>query len=381
MEPSYFAPAWRSSLTVVHDEYAQIQKVAYIEKLINALPYVGAILNENRQIVFANQTLLDILGLKTLESVLGLRPGEAVKCVNSDNNTGGCGTAKACSVCGAVNSIMECLRTGQSVSSECRIISQLEGEFQSFDFKVHSRPLQLGEMKVVVFSLIDISSEKRRKALERVFFHDVLNKTGSLQGFIDLLKHEKDPERINEFLTYLEILNNDLTEEIMAQRQLSSAENGELKVTPGEHNSLDICRLVQSQMTNHEVALQKQVALWPDSESHPLITDGVILRRVLMNMTKNALEASRTGMTVSIGCKKADDKIVFFVENETVMPDQVKLQVFQRSFSTKGQNRGLGTYSMKLFTENYLRGQVSFESADGSGTSFFIHLPESIVEV
>lgn len=375
MEPTRFAPANRSSLKVVHDEFSFIKNVEYIEKLIDALPYVGAILNENRQIVFANQTLLDLLGIQTLESILGLRPGEAVKCVNANNQTGGCGTAEACSVCGAVNSIMECLRTGQPVSSECRIISQLEGEIQAFDFKVYSRPIQFGPHNLIVFSLIDISSDKRRKALERVFFHDILNKTGSLQGFIELLKKETEPSRITEFIRYLEILNNDLTEEILAQRQLSSAEHGELKVNPGEHNSLEMCRMVQSQMLHHEVALEKSITVWPQTESIALFTDGVILRRVLMNMVKNALEASKPGGAVVIGCHRKNTEAVFFVQNATVMSEKVKLQVFQRSFSTKGNNRGLGTYSMKLFAENYLKGRVSFESSEGIGTIFYIHLP------
>jgi signal transduction histidine kinase len=44
--------------------------------------------------------------------------------------------------------------------------------------------------------------------------------------------------------------------------------------------------------------------------------------------------------------------------------------VFQRSFSTKGTGRGLGTYSIKLLTERYLGGRVWFESAEGHGTTF-----------
>lgn len=46
------------------------------------------------------------------------------------------------------------------------------------------------------------------------------------------------------------------------------------------------------------------------------------------------------------------------------------LRIFQRSFSTKGaKGRGLGTYSMKLFGETYLGGQVSFRSSAGAAQS------------
>jgi len=49
--------------------------------------------------------------------------------------------------------------------------------------------------------------------------------------------------------------------------------------------------------------------------------------------------------------------------------------LFQRSFSSKGSGRGLGTYSMKLFGEKYLDGEVSFESDRIKGTTFTISLP------
>jgi sensor histidine kinase regulating citrate/malate metabolism len=60
--------------------------------------------------------------------------------------------------------------------------------------------------------------------------------------------------------------------------------------------------------------------------------------------------------------------------NPTYMTEETKLQVFQRSFSTKGINRGLGTYSMKLLGERYLKGKVGFTSDEKNGTHFFIRL-------
>ena len=57
------------------------------------------------------------------------------------------------------------------------------------------------------------------------------------------------------------------------------------------------------------------------------------------------------------------------------MPPKVQLQVFQRSFSTKGLGRGLGTYSMRLLTQRYLGGTVSFSSKEGEGTEFRARYP------
>jgi sensor histidine kinase regulating citrate/malate metabolism len=59
------------------------------------------------------------------------------------------------------------------------------------------------------------------------------------------------------------------------------------------------------------------------------------------------------------------------------MPDAVKLQVFKRSFSTKGEGRGLGTYSIKLFTENYLGGAAELTSNEVEGTTFWVKLDQA----
>ena len=65
------------------------------------------------------------------------------------------------------------------------------------------------------------------------------------------------------------------------------------------------------------------------------------------------------------------------VSNPEIMPQEVQFQIFQRSFSTKGEvGRGIGTYSMKLFGERYLGGKVDFVSYSPEGTTFRLSLPK-----
>ncbi len=71
-----------------------------------------------------------------------------------------------------------------------------------------------------------------------------------------------------------------------------------------------------------------------------------------------------------------ENAAVFEVHNQAVMPEAVKLQVFRRSFSTKGGiGRGVGTYSARLLTERYLHGTLRFQSNEGEGTTFVVTLP------
>ena len=107
-------------------------------------------------------------------------------------------------------------------------------------------------------------------------------------------------------------------------------------------------------------------------------SDKTLLRRVLGNLIKNALEASEKDSTVSLGIEVFDSTIVFSVNNKSYMPKDIQLQIFQRSFSTKGTGRGIGTYSVKLLTEKYLHGTVSFFSTEEYGTTFYVTLPKVI---
>ncbi len=82
-------------------------------------------------------------------------------------------------------------------------------------------------------------------------------------------------------------------------------------------------------------------------------------------------------LAVSPHSEATEDHVDFWVHNDGVMPRDVQLQVFQRSFSTKGPGRGLGTYSIKLLTERYLHGRASFTSTPETGTTFSVTYPRN----
>lgn len=130
----------------------------------------------------------------------------------------------------------------------------------------------------------------------------------------------------------------------------------------------DVSELYQ----NHETNDRNEIRIDSQSDSVIITTDVTILRRIIGNMVKNALEASLPGSPVRLSCHYADGKIRFSVNNENYMEKDIQLQLFQRSFSTKGFDRGTGTYSMKLLGEKYLKGKVGFDTSRESGTTFYI---------
>jgi len=374
-----FAPPERLNDNEIKKQNEIVKSFEFVNELTNSMMQIVAIINKNRQIVFCNDTLLKVLGIDSLDKILGKRPGEAFNCIHADNKYAGCGTNEACRVCGSVNAILECFKTKKQVTKECRMTTINNNENASLEFKVTVSPLAVDSNEYAVISLSDISEEKRKRFLESIFFHDILNTAGAVYGYAQLIKEQKEYDggsrELNEGLLASAC---QLIEEVKAQRDLANAEHGELQVVISAVSSYEVIKKIKLQYQNHISAENKTILINDDSESISIKTDITLLMRVLGNMMKNALESSKPGETVVIGCFNNNDKVEFYVKNQAFMTRNVQLQVFQRTFSTKSADRGFGTYSIKLLTERYLKGTAAFETSESSGTKFFIRLPLSI---
>lgn len=374
-----FAPAARADAAQLAADVAHFQSQQLLQEFFAAVPEMFVVLNEQREIVFANRTLLDTLHCESVGDVAGQRLGEALNCTHAfdatDPRIGLCGTTEFCRECGAVQAMLSAIG-GKADVQECRI--SLE-DGSALDLRVTARPLQQDGRRYVLFAVADISHEKRRRVLERIFFHDILNTAGGMLGVAELLRTGTTAE-VADFKDTVSLLANSLVDEIRAQQMLLAAERGELKIQPERIQSLTLLFEIRNTYINHDVCIGRLVEVDPDSDLVVFESDPRLIRRVLGNMVKNALEGCRPGETATLACRSTPEGVEFSVHNPGVMPRKVQLQVFQRSFSSKGDGRGLGTYSMKLLTEQYLQGSIGFESTPEYGTIFRARYPLHLCE-
>jgi signal transduction histidine kinase len=245
----------------------------------------------------------------------------------------------------------------------------------ALDMQVVTSPLALDGASVTLVSLRDISAEKRRRVLERVFFHDVLNTAGAMLGVTRLLADAADADADKQYRDMLVGQCENLIEEIKSQKQLVQAETGELETNPLTIPVLAVLRSVHGSYASHEVAAGRHLVIGQVAGCK-VESDVPLLRRVLGNLVKNALEATPVGGTVTLWADDDGEHVVFHVNNPGRMPERVRLQIFQRSFSTKGPGRGIGTYSIRLLGERYLGGRVELTTSGGEGTTFRLRIPK-----
>ncbi len=358
---TFFAPAERVPREDILRSFAAIGRQS-CQHLADCLPHPVMVLNQCRQLVFGNQALGALLGSADLAPALGRRPGELFGCIYAEAGPGGCGTSDFCRECGAVQAILGGL-AGRLETKECRMLRHGEHGLQALDLRVHSVPFAVDGEDYTVFSVLDVSHEKRRRILERIFFHDILNTAGGVCGLLGLLR-EDAPAAVSDELVGLHSSMETLLEEIYSHRDLLSAEHGELAPRFQEVRAGDVLRQAVARYLQHPMTRRRTIA----AEGYPeavLESDPVLLGRILGNMLKNALEAVPPGSTVTVGGSAEADEVRIFVRNPGQMDPSAARQVFKRSFSTKGEGRGLGTYSMRLLAERYLGGRVGFTNQDG----------------
>ena len=371
---SRYALAERADPLHIEDDAHKFEKNEILNIISNAVSTMVVILNQQRQIVFANNHFLNFLDLTDIKPVLGKRPGEAVNCLHAFSTDGGCGTTEFCRTCGAFGAILES-QLGLHSEKECRILTCSN---EALDLYVTATPYSDNDGNYTIFAIHDISNEKRRETLEKVFFHDVLNSAGGISGLSSILQEvTESADMINMAKTINRAAEN-MVEEIQAQRHLLAAERGDLEPVLTHTSALTVMNDVLSLFQKHEIIGNKVIQLTENPEDILIYTDPVILRRILGNMVKNALEASLPGDKVTLGFAEKNDSVKFSVHNNTWMDREIQLQLFKRSFSTKGTGRGIGTYSMKLFGEKYLKGKVWFKSSQENGTTFFISIPKKL---
>ncbi|MFO7924384.1 MAG: HAMP domain-containing sensor histidine kinase [Bacteroidales bacterium] len=357
----------RDSADDIREQARDIVHSSGFSSLLEDIPSLIIIMNHYRQVIYMNRKFSGSVGKNNSNLKLGMRPGECLLCVHAVNSEFGCGSTDFCKVCGFANAIRRS-ETGKDASGECNITLN-HGE--TLTYSVHTRPFKHNGRPYIFAYMQDISDMKTRELLENIFLHDINNSITALNGLNELMDELPPYETKN----IIKDLSMRLTDEIHSYRLITEAENHSLSVMVGRVDVDNLLGNIIKSLLNVSHLRKRKVEHVRSGIF--VYTDETLLRRVLINTMKNALEASGDGQQVTVWTEiNGDDGAVSInVRSYPLIPREVQLQLFQRSFSTKGSGRGWGTYSIRLLTENYLGGKVTFVSNSKQRTLFTITIP------
>ena len=349
-----------------------------IKALLDTVSGMLAVVNEHRQILAVNDGFIKLLGIDSAEHALGLRPGEALKCVFRDVGEGGCGTSAYCATCGAAIAMVTCLANNQPVEKECAVTVESDGRTQDLFLKVRACPIVVDDRRLILLFIQDITRQQQWEALGRVFFHDLSNIIYGLVGSSEILVKEAAHPSPN-LVERIHRLSLRLSREVHMQKHLTQMADADYHPLVQPTTVDQIFNELQITFETHPAARNRRIDFVGEHRDIAFKTDFFLVVRVLTNMAVNALEATDKGNAVRIWVTRENGHLTFHVWNHQTIAPQVIDRVFQRNISTKAYSgRGLGTYSIKLFGETFLKGKVDFTSSETEGTTFRLQLPLSL---
>jgi signal transduction histidine kinase len=141
---------------------------------------------------------------------------------------------------------------------------------------------------------------------------------------------------------------------------------------------MDLNALIQEVQTlMAEEARQKGVSLEGrlDPRLPRIEVDPSQIRQVLVNLIKNALEATEENGRVLLATGSRDGQVWFSIQDTGKgMPGEVLEKIFHPFFTTKEKGTGLGLAVIhKIITDHH--GAISVESTSGRGSTFTVRLP------
>lgn len=365
---SFFAAPERLPTEEVKKVSEQL-KNEFLLPWFDAIPVSILVINEYRQIVFTNNTFVSLTN-RMQDELVGLRPGEALNCIHSDQEDAGCGCSYYCNTCGAAQAIIKSLE-GEGDCQNCRLLRLVDEVEAPLDLQVHTKPIEFQGQKFILLFAMDVSHELRLRYMNRTFHHGLINAAGGLNTLSQLIESEFGESAL---LPLLASSSKRIVRDVMYHQDVSAGEQGRLNVgfTSIEATPF-FTKLVEDEC---EIRNTQPSMIHMDIQCDTITTDKRILGHIIRNMFVNALEAlENTPGHIIFRCHPTDeDGVVIIIENPGDIPENIAKQMFKRYVSTKSPDRGLGTYVIKLFVKRYLGGNVEFHTGEGK-TVFKVFLP------
>lgn len=200
--------------------------------------------------------------------------------------------------------------------------------------------------------------------------HEIRNPMTVIRGYIQRIMQKAPSAHSGQYaliLNELDSMNATLT------AFLSLAKNRRVEI--GLHNInniiIDLMPLIEA------AACKAVISLQFDPSDRPLMVyaDEKELRQLILNLARNAIEATPVRGTLSIRTELSDKAVCLTVTDtgEGIAPWHIE-KIFDPFFTTKDNGTGLGLAICKSIIDRH-NGRIDVKSKQGVGTTFTVEIP------
>ena len=237
----------------------------------------------------------------------------------------------------------------------------------------------------------EAANEAKTEFLQRMS-HDIRTPINGICGMVNMADHYADDmEKQKEYRTKVKEASNLLLELVNDVLDMSKFESGEIVLEEVPFNLSKIFREVF--VVIEQVAAEQNIRIvWEKKEitHRDLIGSAGYVKRVMMNILSNAVKYNRENGQIYISCieipsEQPEMTTMEFVCRDTGigMAEEFQKHIFEpfaqehAGSRTKFAGTGLGMPISKKLIEK-MGGTITFESAEGIGTTFVIRVPFKI---
>jgi two-component system, NtrC family, nitrogen regulation sensor histidine kinase NtrY len=234
-------------------------------------------------------------------------------------------------------------------------------------------------VKKVEENAILLAQSERESAwreMARQVAHEIKNPLTPMKLNIQYLQQALKSNHPN-VLQLTESVSESLIEQVDNLSHIASAFSDFARMPEAKPEQLDLNELlyksVELYLNNPDVTVT-----FEGTETTLIVNaDRSQLLRVFSNLMQNAIEAaSHTDQgLITVKLSRTENNGEISIEdNGPGIAEEVKEKIFNPYFTTKGSGTGLGLAMTKKIIE-FWKGRIWFETEEGTGTTFFIHLP------
>ena len=199
--------------------------------------------------------------------------------------------------------------------------------------------------------------------------HEIRNPMAVIRGFVQLMKERSDDNQKEYFRIIIEeldrangIINDFLS---LAQNRIVEKESGSLNQIIG-----DLMPLLWADANLRGQSIQLEL----DERVPNLELNIKEMKQLILNLTRNGMEAMSEKGVLSISTHYLDGKVEMKVEDTGCGISQDKVErLFEPFYTTKSRGTGLGLPLCLSIVERH-RGKIEVESAEGQGTAIRVIL-------
>jgi len=255
------------------------------------------------------------------------------------------------------------------------------------DVEVYASAIHYRDTTLLMSSIHDVTELRRleqiKEDVERIVRHDLKSPLNALINIPLLLLEEKNlTADQRELLGMVAASGRRMLSQINSSLELHKIETGAYEFHAQECDPLqlvlDIVELLSVSMSfdPDHICIHDHTAAAAAGKGRILLhTDGFLLDIVLMNLLRNAVEASPPQDPVGVDFSEDATDFVIAISNSGCVPLEIRDRFFDK-YATAGKRggTGLGTYSAAIMTRA-MGGTISMETSEETGTSVTVRLP------